>query len=184
MLPEAILIKKTRWVWIVLLALSPLAYLAGSSFLFKYDPYLKAGFAIDRRSAIEAASRFAATKGIDVTGWDSLLRVRATNDLLFYYRLDKGRESEIARRMAPEVVVGVRFKSPNGLETLEVELGADGRPLGYRRFFSKRREVGAISEPEARQLALEAVKSRLMQSGFTSGVDLILEEEAEEGVVI
>src|SRR5262245_8024862 len=184
MLPEAILIKKTRWVWIVLLALSPLAYLAGSSFIFKYDTYLKAGFAIDRRSAIEAASRFAASKGIDVTGWGSLLRVRTTNDLLFYYHLDKGRESEIARGMAPEVVVGVRFKSPGRLETLEVELGADGHPLGYTRYFSKRREAGAISEPEARQLAVEAVKSRLMQSGFTSGVDLTLEEKAEDGVVI
>ena len=184
MLPEAILIKKTRWVWIVLLALSPLAYLAGSSLLFKYDPNLKAGFAIDRRSAIEAAARFAASKGINVAGWGSLCRVKTTDNLLFYYRLDKGGESQIARRLAPEIVVGVRFKSPDHLDGLEVELGPDGRPLGYTRNFSGRREVGAIAEPAARQLAVGAVKSRLAQYGVTADVDPVLEEKAETGAVI
>src|SRR5262245_25842598 len=184
MLPKAILIKKTRWVWIVLLALSPLAYQAGSSLLFKYDPNLKAGFTIDRRSAIEAAARFAASKGIDVTGWKSLCRVKTTNNLLFYYRLDKGKERDIARGLAPEIVVGVRFKSPDHLESLEVELGPDGRPLGYTRNFSGRREVGAIAEPAARQLAVGAVKSRLAQYGVTADVDPVLEEKAETGAVI
>src|SRR5215468_3887318 len=107
MLPETILIKKTRWVWIVLLALSPLAYLAGSYLIYKYDPNLKVGFRIDRRAAIEAAAKFATSKGIDVTGWKSLCHVETTNNLLFYYRLDKGREGQIARQLVPEVVVGV-----------------------------------------------------------------------------
>jgi serine phosphatase RsbU (regulator of sigma subunit) len=184
MLPEAILIKKTRWVWIILLALSPLAYLAGSSLIFKYDPNVKAGFAIDRRSAVEAASRFAASKGIDVTGWDSLCRDKATGILLFYYRLDKGREGAIARNLAPEVALGVRLKSPDHLETLEVDLGPDGRPLGYTRYFSAQREVGVIDEPAARRLAVEAVKSRLAQHGITVDVAPILEEKAETGAVI
>src|SRR5262245_58778506 len=116
MLPEAILIKKTRWVWIILLALSPLAYLAGSSLIFKYDPNVKAGFAIDRRSAVEAAARFAASKGIDVTGWDSLCRVKTTDNLLFFYRLDKGREGAIARDLAPEVALRGRLRPPEYLE--------------------------------------------------------------------
>jgi serine phosphatase RsbU (regulator of sigma subunit)/MFS family permease len=188
MLPEAMLIKKTRWVWIVLLALSPLAYLAGSSLLFKYDPNLKAGFTIDRRTAIEAAARFAASKGIDVTGWKSLCRVQTANDLLFYYRLDKGRESRIARHLVPEVVVGIRFRSPDGLESLEVRLGPDGRALGYTRNFSRQREVGAIAEPAARRMAVEAVKSRLSQhlgqEGALSDADLKLEENAETGAVV
>jgi len=182
------LIKKTRWVWIVLLSLSPLAYLAGSSLHFKYDPNIKVGFTIDRRSAIEAAARFAASKGIDVTGWKTLCRVQTTNDLLFYYRLDKGREGQIARQLAPEVVVGVRFRSPDSLESLEVQLGPDGRPLGYTRNFSKQREVGAIAEPEARRMALEAVKARLSQpiaqNGAAPDVDLNLEEKADTGAVV
>src|SRR5262245_34310 len=184
MLPEAILIKKTRWVWIILLALSPLAYLAGSSLILKYDPNLKAGFAIDRRSAIEAAARFAASKGIDVTGWGSLCRVKTAENLHFYYRLDKGGESQIARRLAPEIEVDVRFKSPDHLESLEVELGPDGRILGYTRNFSGRREVGAIDEPAARQLAVGALKSRLAQYGVTADVDPVLQETAETGAVI
>jgi serine phosphatase RsbU (regulator of sigma subunit) len=184
MLPETILIKKTRWVWIVLLALSPLAYLAGSSLIFKYDPNLKAGFKIDRRAAIEAAARFAASKGIDVTGWKSLCRVQTENDLLFYYRLDKGGEGQIARQLAPEVVVGVRFRSPDSLESLEVQLGPDGRALGYTRNFSRQREVGAVAEPEARRMAVEAVKARLAQYGVTAEVDPTLEEKAETGAVI
>src|SRR5262245_47622674 len=184
MLPETLLIKKTRLAWIALLALSPLAYLAGSSQTFKHDPFLKIGFAIDRQSAIEDAARFAASKGIDVTGWDSLLHVTHSNDLLFYYHLDKGKESEIARKLAPEVVVGVRLRSPDQSEALEVELGPDGRPLGYTRYLSKQREVGATSEPAARQLAVEAVKSRLAQNGVTGAVNPTLEENAESGVVI
>jgi serine phosphatase RsbU (regulator of sigma subunit) len=188
MLPKTMLIKKTRWVWIVLLALSPLAYLAGSSLLFKYDPNLKVGFTIDRRLAIETAARFAASRGIDVTGWKSLCHVRTANDLLFYYRLDKGRERQIARQLVPEVVVGVRFRSPDSLESLEVQLGPDGRALGYTRDFSRQREVGAIAEPAARRMALEAVKARLSQhlaqEGAAPDVDLNLEEKAETGAVI
>jgi serine phosphatase RsbU (regulator of sigma subunit) len=185
MLPKTILKNKTRWVWIAILALSPLAYVAGSSLLFKYDPNLKVGFTIDRRSAIEAAARFAASKGIDVTGWGSLCRVKtANNDLRFYYGLNKGRESEIARSLAPEVVVGVRFKSPDRSESLEVELSPDGRPLGFTRNISTRREVGVMTEPAARQLAVESVKSRLSQRGVTSDVELKLEEDAQSGVII
>ena len=167
-----------------MLALSPLAYVAGSSLLFKYDPNLKVGFTIDRQSAIEAAARFAASKGIDVTGWGSLCRVNTTNDLLFYYRLDKGKEGEIARRIAPEVVVGVRFKSPDRSESLEVELGPDGRPLGYTRKISRQRELGTIAEPATRQIALEAAKSKLAQHGASSDVDLKLEESSDAGVII
>jgi serine phosphatase RsbU (regulator of sigma subunit) len=188
MLPETNLIKKTRWVWVVMLALSPLAYMAGSALLFKYDPNLKVGFKIDRRAAIEAAAKFAASKGIDVTGWKSLCHVETANDLLFYYGLDKGREGQIARQLVPEVVVGVRFRSPDSLESLEVELGPDGRALGYTRNFSKQRKVGDITEPEARRIAMEAVKSRLsqhlVQDGALSDVDWKLEEKAETGAVI
>ncbi len=184
MLPRTILVKKTRWVWIALLALSPLAYVAASSLLFKYDPNLKVGFTIDRQSAIEAAARFAASKGIDVTGWKTMCRVSADNDLLFYYRLDKGGESKIAKRMAPEIVVGVRFKSPDRSENLEVELGHDGRPLGYSRILSRQREVGSVTEPVARQIATDAMKSRLAQLGVSYDVNLKLEESADAGVFI
>jgi serine phosphatase RsbU (regulator of sigma subunit) len=188
MLPETNLIKKTRWVWVVMLALSPLAYMAGSALLFKYDPNLKVGFKIDRRAAIEAAAKFAASKGIDVTGWKSLCHVETENDLLFYYGLDKGREGQIARQLVPEIVVGVRFRSPDSLESLEVELGPDGRALGYTRNFSKQRKVGDIAEPEARRIAMEAFKSRLsqhlVQDGALSDVDWKLEEKAETGAVI
>jgi serine phosphatase RsbU (regulator of sigma subunit) len=188
MLPGTNLIKKTRWVWVVMLALSPLAYVAGSSLLFKYDPNLKVGFRIDRGAAIETAARFAASKGIDVTGWKSMCHVETTSNLLFYYRLDKGREGQIAKQLAPEVVVGVRFRSPDSLESLEVNLAPDGRPLGYTRNFSRQREVGAIAEPAARRMAMEALKSRLsqylIQDGALSDADLKLEERAETGAVV
>lgn len=188
MLPETNLNKRTRWVWVVILALSPLAYLVGSSLLFKYDPNLKVGFKIDRRAAIEAAARFAASKGIDVNGWKSLCRVETANNLLFYYRLDKGREGQVARQLVPEVVVKIRFRSPNSLESLEVELAPDGRALGYTRTFSRQREVDAIAEPAARRMAMEALKSRLsqhlIQGGDLSDADLNLEEKAETGAVV
>jgi serine phosphatase RsbU (regulator of sigma subunit) len=179
------LINKTRWVWIILFALSPLAYLVGSSLIFKYDPNLKVGFEIDRRSAIEGAARFAASKGIDVIGWKSLCRVVAkSDDLLLYYRLDKGQEGRIARRLAPEIVIGVRFRSPDESESLEVRLDPDGRVLGYSRNFSRQRDVGVIAEPEARAMAMEAVKARLASHGLSSKIDLKLEEDVQTSVVI
>jgi hypothetical protein len=184
MLPKIMLINKTRWVWIILLTLSPLAYLVGLSLHYKYDPNLKVGFEIDRRSAIEAAARFAASRGIDVTGWKSLCNVVATDNLLFYYRLDKGGEGRIARQLVPEVTAGVRFRSPDGLESLEVKLGPDGRALGYARNFSKQREVGAIAEPEARRIAVETIKSRLAGHGLSSSVDPKLEENVQNGVIV
>jgi hypothetical protein len=98
---------------------------------------LKAGFTIDRRGAVEAAARFAVSKGIDVTGWDGLWQVKTTNDLIFYYRLGIRAESRIARNLAPEVVVGVRFKSSDRLESLEVEFGPDGRQSKHMRNFSR-----------------------------------------------
>ncbi len=195
MLPGTILVKKTRWVWIVALALSPVAYMAGSFLIFKYDPNIKIGFTIDRRSAVDAARRFASSKGIEVNGWGSLCRVETANNLRFYYLLDKGSESKIAKSLAPEVVVAVRLKSPDNLESVEVKLDPDGRPLGYSRSFSGRREVGAIPEPDARRLAMEAVKSRVEQSmsqylaqpakpGSSSDLDLKLEESAQTSGVI
>src|SRR5262245_31886603 len=185
MLPGTIFNKKTRWVWIALLALSPLAYVAGSSLTYKYDPNLKVGFTIDRGSAIESAARYLTSKGIDVTGWWSLCRAPVANDLYFYYRLDKGIESRIARSLVPEVAVDVRFVSPDNLESLEVKFSRDGRVLGYERNLSPRREVGAIAEPAARQIAVEAVKSRLSQhlsqNDISSDIDLKLEERAVTG---
>jgi serine phosphatase RsbU (regulator of sigma subunit) len=183
MLPRTILVKKTRWVWIALLALSPLAYLASASLLFKYDPNLKVGFAIDRQAATEAAARYAGSKGIDVTGWPSLCRVNTNNNLLFYYKLGQQREREIAKELAPEVVVDIRFKSPDRLENVEVKLGPDGRPLGFTRTISKQRELGTIAEAEARKLAEEAVKSRLARHGISANVDLKLDEGSDAGVI-
>jgi serine phosphatase RsbU (regulator of sigma subunit) len=183
MLPRKILIKNIRWVWIVLLLLSPLAYLAGASLLFKYDPNIKAGFSIGRESAVESAAKFARSKGVDVTGWDDLCRVRTDNNLRFYYELGKGRESDLARQLAPEVVVGIRFRSPDRSENIEVELSPDGRPLGYKRNFSRQRELGSIDEAAARKSAEESVKSRLAQHGFNANVDLKLSESSDGGVL-
>lgn len=183
MLPRTILVKKTRWVWIALLALSPLAYLAGASLLFKHDPNLKVGFIIGRQAAIAAAARFAGSKGVDVTGWDSLCRVRTENNLHFYYGLGKGQESELASLLAPEVAVGVRLRSPDRSENIEVELGPDGRLLGFTRNISRQRELGSIDEAAARKLAEEIVKPRLAQHGISASVDLKLDESSEGGVV-
>jgi len=183
MLPRTILVRKTRWVWIALLALSPLAYVAGAPLIFKYDPNLKAGFTVDRQAAIEAARRFAESKGIDATGWDGLCRVKTDNNLLLYYRLGKGKESDLARGLVPEVAIGVRLRSPDRSENIEVELGPDGRPLGYTRNISRQRELGGITEAEARRSAEEIAKARLAQHGISSGVELKLSESLEGGVV-
>jgi serine phosphatase RsbU (regulator of sigma subunit) len=184
MLSKIKLINKTRLVWIILFALSPVAYLAGSGLIYKYDPNLKAGFEIDRRSAIEEAARFAASRGIDVTGWKSMCKVTHSDDKLLYYRLDKGRESRIARQLAPEIVVNVVFRTLDELESIEVQLGPDGRALGYTQNFSRKRELGEMAEPEARRRAVDAIISRLAGQGLSYNIDLKLEENVLAKTII
>lgn len=172
MLPRTIVTRKTRWVWIAFLVLSPLAYLAGVVMILKNDPHPHLRVGIDRDDAAEIASRYAASKGVEVRGWDNFCRFRPNNDLLFYYRSQSGADRDLARQLAPEATIDFRFRSPDKKENIEVQLGEDGRVLGYTRNLSKSLELVETDESAARKIAEEAVKSRLASVGRLQPVEL------------
>ncbi|MBL8171083.1 MAG: SpoIIE family protein phosphatase [Acidobacteria bacterium] len=180
MLPKRILAKKSKWVWIAFLALSPFAYGLGIWLNAKYDPHIRVGLGADRAQMIAIAARYVASRGIDVSGWSPLCRYQPQNDLMFYYRLQQDDERGRARTLVPEATVGVLFRNPNGAENLEVVLSHDGRPLGFQRFPARTLEIPEISEAEARQLAQEAIKSRLAAAGLAVPANLGAELKLEE----
>ncbi|MFN0085459.1 MAG: PP2C family protein-serine/threonine phosphatase [Blastocatellia bacterium] len=183
MLPRRLLVKKTRWIWIVLLALSPVAYAINIALILKYDPNANLQMAIDRSEAISIASRYAVSKGVNVSGWTTFCRFRPENNLRFYYKLKSGADRDLARSLAPEGVIQVLFRIPDRSENIEVELSKDGAPLGYVRRVRKDQEAGEIAEPEARELAMRAMRERLRQYSINADPDLILREESDEGIV-
>jgi serine phosphatase RsbU (regulator of sigma subunit) len=181
MLPRKIIVRKTRWVWIVFMVLAPLAYAAGVILTLQHDPMVHVGAGIDRGGAVSIAARFAAGKGIDVGSWDQFCRVKAENNLLFYYRLRSDAERNLARSIAPETVVAVRFRSPDKKENIEVLLGMDGRILGYERRMSRSISFVDPGETVARKVAEAAVRARLESAGISQPIDLKQGEVVGDG---
>ncbi len=184
MLPRRILVNKTRWVWIALLALSPLAYFTGWKITSVSDANMNAGFTIDRHQAIANAAAFAGTLGIDVSGWSHYCILRPTDENLhFYYPLHTGPEADIARKLAPPLTIGVVFRSPDRSENAEILLGHAGEILGYRRSISNLRETMDPGEPAARQLAESRMLERLRSVGKQETPPLKLQETSESGII-
>ncbi|MCI0664356.1 MAG: SpoIIE family protein phosphatase [Acidobacteria bacterium] len=180
MLSEIFSDRKTHRVWIVFLVLSPLAYLGGLMLASKYDTIMRLGLAVDREQATKLASQYALSKGVDVTGWDKFYRLKPQNDLLFYYRLRAGVERDRARLLAPEAVIGVRFRSPDWRENIEVLLSPDGRGLGHGRCISKSVEAKTPAEEISRKIAEDAVKVRQAALGVSYSIDLNTHELRSE----
>jgi hypothetical protein len=172
MLPRKTLVKLTQLFWLAFLILSPLAYVGGVMLILKYNPLARLGLSYDREKAGSIAAQYSSTKGVDVTGWDKFIHFKPNQDLLFYYRLKSGNERDIARLLAHEAVFGVRFRSPDRKENIEVLLSPDGRPLGFSRCLSKSIEVKDAGEESSRKIAEDAVKARLQSSGMSHPIDL------------
>ena len=144
---------------VLLLALSPIAYLASLKFIAAKDPNLQVGFEINRREAIQIAARYAATLGVNTAGWTHGCKAEANNDRYFYFRQHQGREIESIRRMAPEAFVRVMFVSPDGKENIEVLLAPDGHPLGFTRKPLANQESNYPGEEAARARAESAFRA-------------------------
>jgi serine phosphatase RsbU (regulator of sigma subunit) len=191
MLPRKLLATRWRYLWIALLALSPLAYLASVGFSLKYDPNSNAGLATDRAAAIQSAARFAESKGVPVAGWTPLCQLKSDDDLRFYYQRVPNGEGALARWLAPEVKPGVRFRSPDKSQNIEVELDRTGRPLGFSHRLAGTVESPDPGEAAARTLAEAALAARfatLREAGAAvgaapSGAELKLTETSSDGIV-
>ncbi len=184
MLPRRLLVKKTRWIWIVLLALSPVAYAISIAFQLKYDPYAGLKLTLDRADLQQAAARYASSKGVNVAGWPMLCRVRTESDLRFYYELKAGPDRELARALAPEIAFLVLFRSPDRSENIEIELDKRGELIGYSHRVVPTKDAEEATEAEARAIATAALEERLRKFSIAAKPELTVREDSNEGVVI
>lgn len=169
MLPRRLLIGRTRWFWTAFLLLSPLAYIGGIYLDLSNNPNARIGFEIDRDGAISKATQFAATRGVNVAGWDIFIRFKPENNLHFYYRYRKS--IDLAKELAPEVSLRILFRSPDRSENLEVQLDKTGHVLGWDRNISKSRQVRDQGDEKALAVARQAIEARVRSAGLSVPVE-------------
>jgi serine phosphatase RsbU (regulator of sigma subunit) len=172
MLPKKLLVGKTRWFWTAFLCLSPLAYLTGIWLTTKYDPNAQAIVSVNRQQAIAIAADVAASKGVNVSGWNSLCHFKTNTELFFYYRLEPNTERERARTIAPAILIGVLFRSSTGGERFEVEMTSNGQVFGYEHKLSQSGEEKDPGESEARKIAEGALQQRMSGLGLSYPIEL------------
>lgn len=158
--------RPARLAWLLLLALSPVAYVAGAWVLLRADPNARANFEIDRVDALRLAADYAANLGLNVQSWTSGAKVEVNQDRYYYYQLHRNRESEVMRRLAPEAYIHVRFISPDRQEALDVELSGEGQLLGYRLTVPPGEEVPDAGEAGARDAAAAAFHELQLQQSL------------------
>lgn len=176
--------RRTRFILLLLLALSPVAYLLSIVLITKTDPNTEIGFAIDRRESIGRGANYAATLGMNTEGWTSGCRAEVDNDRYFYFRSRPAPDVERVRRVAPEAFVKVFFISPDGREHLEVQLATDGRPLGFKRRLATDREIADVGEERSKQLAESAFREFFPDASATQFDAPVLKEERKSSGVI
>ena len=158
--------------WLFFLILGLPAYVGGAFLHLRHHPDAKLGVSIDREKAIVQAARHAMNLGYNVSEWTPYLRFEPDNDRYFYYRHRQGPEQDLARRFAPEALIGVRFQSLEKDESLEILIDVEGRPLGYSSTVSRTIQIAASGEEEARRSALETIRRRLEGTGITAPADI------------
>lgn len=171
-----------RRFWPLLLALSPLAYVAGLALVLRYDPNAHLGVHFDRAGMITRARQFAATRGLETSGWQAFVHAEADNERYFYYRLRPQGDVAEARRFAPEATVNVRLLHPNRREAIEVTFAPDGRVIGHMIRATANLEAEEKDEPAARAIAEEVFRRR-QQAGLAppGAPALKLEENRNAG---
>lgn len=163
LLSRKIATSRFRALWLALLLLAPLAYAVAGYIYLKTNHNARVRLALDREETFAAAAAFLNTKGLSTTGWAQYCIVEEDNDLHFYYDLQArqaGAEYTFAQRYAPPILIKVLLRKPDNSEQVEVQLAADGRPLGYTRTFWQPVPTGSATLAEAQQLAETAWRAR------------------------
>ena len=164
------LILRRRWLLLLLMGVP--AYLGGGYLSLRHAPEVRLGVAVDRQMVIERAMEYANEIGFPVIGWKPFLVTRTNEDLQFYYRkqlaeMAKGGGAgwRIGQRFVPEATLGVKFRAPDGSESLEILLDVKGEPLGYEQTVSRVVPTADLGEMEAQRVALRALRSRMRGTG-------------------
>lgn len=153
-----------RPVWILVLALSPLAYL-GSFYLSAKLGGLKHVTSPNFQQAVAIAQREAAERHVDTEGWSSSISVIEHKGLQFALEHNT---NPALHQLATGSEIHVRLRSPDAHQWFRVQMAPDGRVLGFSQN-DPPATPPAITENEARTIAEAAVRSFL---GPSSGLQL------------
>lgn len=175
MLLNKLFSSPTKTFATTLLLLSPLAYVLGIWLVIKFDTSARTGLTIDRAQAINLAADVAKANGLDLTNWSSICWVKADNDLHYYQQLPSNADRDLAKKMFPASRVTVLFRAPDRSENFEVELSADGRPIGHSFRSPKTGDTEDPGEPEAKKIAEQALQKQLAAVGVPYSGELQLE---------
>lgn len=147
-------------VWLILLWLAPLAFLAGLILYRQHNAEVQVPFQVDRYQAIALAQEFASAKGIQVTNWEALCKTEAYNHRYFYYRIKGAAIPDVLRKIAPAAAIRVLLSEPQRKQNIEVFLAPDGRVLSYNRNFADANGVTDLDEEKAQELAQTTMSAR------------------------
>lgn len=170
-------------IGLLLLVLSPLAYIAGLVLHRRYNAEMQLHFKVDRATAIEQARLYLSRKGIDTHDWQAFLSTDASNRL-FYYQM-KG--AEIAAQLTPIfpiVTIKVLFLSPNNTQNVEVYVAADGNVLGFNQKFKENEGVVETEEASVRPLAVQAMRARPEANLIAADAVPSVEEDRDLGAIV
>lgn len=168
MLPNRNLSPLARKLWIVVLALSPAACLAGV-WLFSQG-LQKQGlrFEVNRAQALQRVAGLAASKGVGLEGWTGYVQPSG-NDTMHAYRRMPRDYPEGLLRLSPDIEIQAGFagRDKNGdLQTFHADLGPEGQVLGFNLDLEDGQYGPDAGEDEARQLAQSAFDGILKDSGI------------------
>jgi len=143
-----------RSAWIATLALSPLAWF-GATLLEDHLPHDRKFVSIGRDQAIERATDFAQTLGIDARAWTPATSAQAHKTVANLFR--HVRPPALERVFAP-ATIDVTLTAPDR-RWIRVSLTPDGRAIG---FVEKKPAKGVLlNEAAARQIAEDFLRRRL-----------------------
>jgi serine phosphatase RsbU (regulator of sigma subunit) len=187
MLPQQSHSRRLKWALVLVLALSPLAYLASIAIIQRHEPGMQAGLSVNRDEAIKLAAQSSAANGVSVEGWEAFSVVAYDNQRLYYYRMLPGSDLSLSKRLAPVASIDVLFRSVEQSQVVRVKLAPDGRALSWVWRRTKPEGAPAVlkdaGEETARRKAEEVAQSEPELRAFTSLPPPTVKEDVVQGAI-
>ena len=142
-------------VWIAILALSPLAWY-GATLLEDHFPHDRKFVSIGREQAVERATNFAQTLGVDARNWAPSISAESHKTVANLFR--QVRLPALERIFAP-ATIDVTLTAPDR-RWITVNLSPDGRAIGFLEK-TPPRETPPLDEPASRAIAEDLLRRYL-----------------------
>lgn len=169
--------------WLIILILSPLAYVGGLWLYRLYNAEMQVQFNVDRTTAIAQAKTYALQKGIDAHDWQGFVSTDATTRL-FYFKMKGPAATAQAASLFPVVILNVLLLSPNNEENVEVFVASEGHALGFQHRFKESEGVIETDDVAARQLALARFAARPEAGLIPSTISPAVSEDRINGAIV